>query len=184
MVVNTILANQKGQSLLEVLILIPFLFMFVGLLYKVTMATQMAIVNTQYARSQIYVLTANSPEYPRLQFRLRQNPPMFAYNNEDRMILGVADPTALTSSSGQEGAIEPIPQTQKIGRNNPTVPGSNATGELGAGGKRTELRVRGTSGICTQLNAIANKQPMNNVPSGYNTRWPFGVSVCQYEGVI
>ena len=162
--------NNKGQSLLEVLILLPFLFMFVGVLYKITMATQMAIVNTQYARSQVYVLTANSPEYPRLEFRL--NPTMFAAKHEDRMVLGVADPKALTSSTGLEGKLEPVPQTQKIGRIGSTATGSSDRGEVL---KRTEVRVRNTSGICTQLNAV---------PTASNKRWPFGATVCQYEGMI
>ena len=175
------LKNKKGQSLLEVLILIPFLFMFVGSLYKINMAAQMAIVNTQYARSQIYILTANSPEYPRLQFRLF--PTMFANGKQDRMILGVADPKAITSSSGLEGKIEPMPQTQKIGRTGNTVVGSSDTGEVS---KRTEVRVRNTSAICTQLNSAADKMPMNetNIQSLVSKRWPFGISVCQYEGVI
>jgi len=173
--------NKKGQSLLEVLILIPFLFMFVGLLYKVTMATQMAIVNTQYARSQIYVLTANSPEYPRLQFRLSGS--MFAFNNQDRMVLGVADPKALSSSAGQEGTIEPMPQIQKIGRTGTTVAGNTDRGEVS---KRTEIRVRNTVGICTQLNAVSKGKPMDeqNILSLGSQRWPFGNSVCQYEGII
>ena len=171
--ITSIGIDEKGQSLIEVLILIPFLFMFVGLLYKVNMATQMAIVNTQYAHSQVYVLNANSPEYPRLQFRLSQAPPMFAYNSQDRMLLGVADPTVLPVTT----AIPPVPQTQKIGRNSTTVGGSSDSGELPAGGKRTELRVRNTSGICTQLNMLSK-----SIPSGLNDRWPFHVSVCQYQG--
>lgn len=173
--------NKKGQSLLEVLILVPFLFAFVGLLYKITMVTQMAIVNTQYARSQIYVLTANSPEYPRLGFRWLPN--MFAFNNQDRMILGVADPEALGTSSGLEGKLDPIPQTQNIARNNSTTLGSSDRGEVT---KRTLVRVRNTTGICTQLNAVANKRPMDEqqIPSLASKRWPFGMSVCQYEGII
>ena len=174
-------ANKKGQSLLEVLILVPFLFSLVGLLYKITMATQMSIVNTQYARSQIYVLTSNSPEYPRLQ--LRWNPKMFAFNNQDRMILGVADPKALGSSSTQDGSLEPMPQTQKIGKTGSTVTGSSDRGEVS---KRTEIRVRNTVGICTQLNAVANGKPMDdqNIPGLVSKRWPFGKNVCQYEGII
>jgi len=182
MVADRKIIGKKGQSLLEVLILLPFLFMFVGLLYKVNMATQMAMVNSQYARSQIYVLTGNSPEYPRLQFRV--NPTMFAGAQQDRMVLGVADPTAITSSNGQTGQIDPIPQIQQIGRNQMTVMGSNDSGELGNSGKRTALRVRDTMAICTQLNATPGKLPLNdvNIPSLGSQRWPFGMSVCQYQG--
>jgi hypothetical protein len=177
--------NRKGQSILEVLILIPFLFAFVGVLYKITMAVQMAIVNTQYARSQIYVLTSNSPEYPRLQFRLSRGSSvkMFAFNKQDRMVLGVADPKALTSSAGQDGSMEPLPQIQSIGRSGRTESGSSDRGEVT---KRTDVRVRNTVGICTQLNAVALEKPMDetNIPSLGSKRWPFGNTVCQYGGMI
>lgn len=178
---NMIIGNEEGQSLLETLILVPFLFAFVGILYKITMATQMAIVNAQYARSQVYVLTSNSPEYPRLQFRWR--PGMFAFNNQDRMILGVADPKALSTSAGLEGTIEPMPQTQKIGRIGSTVSGSTDRGEVT---KRTEVRVRNTAAICTQLNAVAKQKPMDEtfIPSLVAKRWPFGQEVCQYGGIL
>lgn len=174
---SALLMNEEGQSILEILILVPFLFMFVGLLYKITMATQMAINNTQYARSQIYVLTANSPEYPRLEFRW--NPGMFAAKGQDRMVLGVADPKALTTSAGQEGTIEPMPQTQKIGRIGSTVTGNTDRGEVN---KRTEIRVRNTVGICTQLNSkpLSDAQVSENVKK----RWPFGIDVCRYGGMI
>ena len=175
------LQNEQGQSLLETIILLPFLFMLVAVLYKMMMATQMAIANTQYARSQLYVLTANSPEYPRLEFRLSST--MFAAANQDRMILGVSDPSALTSSSGQDGTIEPVPQQQNIVRAGSTVKGSSDRGEVQ---KRTLIRIRNTAGICTQINAVAKKFPMNeqNIPSLASKRWPFGISVCQYGGMI
>ena len=183
MVANQIIRtalDETGQGLLEVIFLIPFLFMFVGLLYKINMAAQMAIVNTQYARSQIYVLTANSPEYPRLEFRL--SPTMFANNQQDQMILGVSDPSAITGS-GAGNTIDPVPQTQKIGRLGSNSKGSDDSGENIT--KRTEIRVRDTSAICTQLNAVANKQPMNekNIQGLGSQRWPFNMQVCQYKGI-
>lgn len=173
--------NEKGQSLLEVIFLVPFLFMFVALLYKIQMAIQMAIVNTQYARSQVFVLTANSPEYPRLQFRTF--PKMFSGGNQDRMVLGVADPESLAASEGSDGTIEPMPQTQKINRLGSTVMGSSDRGEVA---KRTELRIRNTAGICTQLNSAGSKTPMNEqtILNLGAQRWPFGTTVCRYEGIL
>lgn len=169
--------DEKGQSLLEVLLLVPFLFMFVGLLYKMTMATQMAIVNAQYARSQVYVLTSNSPEYPRLQHRW--NPTMFATVGQHRMVLGVSDPSALTTSTGQEGTLEPTPQTQNIARNDADLKGSSDRGEVS---KRTVVRVRNTAAICTQLNQVPLSD--NSVSDIVSKRWPFGIKVCQYGGMI
>ena len=184
MVANSIgrhcIANEEGQSVLEIVFILPVLFLFVALLYKVTMAIQMGIVNTQYARSQVYVLTANSPEFPRLQFRW--SPSTFAAKEQDRMVLGVADPTSLQrQAKGATSTLEPVPQVQKIARLGTEVKGSTDRGEVKL---RNEIRVRNTSGICTQLNSVGGKTPMTpeTIPSLQSKRWPFGGSVCQYAG--
>ena len=173
-----IIQNRKGQSLLEVLFVIPILLLFVGLLFKVNMAVQMAINNTQYARSQVFVLTANSPNYPRLGFTY-YNTTVFAGNEQDRLVMGVSDPSAL--SGNNNGKIDPIPQTQKIGRSVTTVKGSTDSGEVKL---RNEIRVRNTSAICTQINAIGKGKPMTakNIPELGAQYWPFKMSVCQYNG--
>lgn len=158
--------DAKGQSILEVIFVLPFLFLFVTVLFKLNLAMQTSINNAQYARSQLFVLTANSPEYPRIEFR--NNGIMFKAVNEDLMILGVADPTSVTASVS--GAIDPIPQTQKIDSTGKKVIGSNEPGEQA---KRNEIRVRNTAGICTQ---------MNNPPLTGADRWPFKQTVCQYGG--
>jgi hypothetical protein len=156
---------EKGQTLLEVTFLLPFLLLFVILLYKIMIASQMSIVNSQYARSQVYVLLSNNSDYPRIYFR--KLPSMFIAKDQDRMILGVADPKAASPDT----SIEPMPQLYSISRKGTSVPGSNDTGEVKL---RTEVRVRNTSGICTQL---------NDLPNGSNKRWPFGGEVCQYKGI-
>jgi len=172
------LSDERGQTILEVIFVLPFLFLFVGLLFKVNMAIQMAINNTQYARSQLYVLTSNSPEYPRIQFRF-SGPRSFVVQEQDRMVLGVADPENIDFSGGEE--IQPEPQIQKIGRAKPSVRGSNDRGEVK---KRLAIRVRNTAAICTQLNSISSKVGMTseNIPALKAKRWPFGERVCQYKG--
>jgi hypothetical protein len=178
MVAKTI-NNQKGQSILEVVFVLPFLFLFVGMLYKVNMAIQMALNNTQYARSQIYVLTANSPEYPRYEIRFNWN--LFAQNQQDRMVLGVSDPKALASATANEDSIQPLPQSSKINRVGTTVKGSQERGEVEL---RNEIRVRNTSAICTQLNSTGPKRPWTseNIRELGSQRWPFRQEVCQYNG--
>ncbi len=160
--------NEKGQSILEVVFVLPFLFLFVGLLFKLNLSIQSAINNQQFARSQIYVLTANSPEYPRLSFRLSTT--LFKAAKQDQMVLGVADPTGIAQASGNDTDIDPIPQIQKIGRNS-TVRGSDDRGDQA---KRSDIRIRNTAALCTQI---------NNVPTGTSERWPFKQSVCQYAGM-
>lgn len=162
--------DAKGQSIVEVILLLPFLFLFVTVLFKLNIVAQMSINNAQYARSQLFSLTGNSPEYPRIGFRLRDN--MFKKQNQDLMILGVSDPTAIRAAeyAADEGVskIDPIPQTEKLDKKGTNIKGSQDAGEQT---KRNEIRVRNTASICTQI---------NNVPQLGTTRWPFGQTVCQY----
>ncbi len=170
--------DAKGQSLLEVVIILPFLFTLVILLFRFNMAIQMAINNVQFARSQVYVLAGNSPEYPRLQFRTEGY--TFYKRRTDLMVLGVADPKAIDEATNNDSEMPPIPQIQKIGKTN--LPGATTT--RGEGMPRSEVRVRGTSAICTQTNGIAGSKPYNSryIPSLGTRRWPFGTLPCQYEG--
>ncbi len=173
------LKNEEGQSILEVVFMLPILFLFVSLLYRMNLAAHVAINNIQYARSQMFLLTGNSPEYPRLSFREGT----FVPQQQDRMLLGVSDPSALTSSNFNGTEMEPIPQIQTIGRNNPTVKGSDERGEVA---NRTAIRVRNTTAICTQLNTAdtKTKSPMDpdHITALQAQRWPFKQKVCQYFG--
>jgi len=175
--------DAKGQSILEILIVLPFLFIMVGMLVRFNLGIQMAINNIQYARSQLYVLAGNSPEYPRLSFRMKTNPSdgglKFADQEQDMMLLGVSDPSALTEVSNAE-SMPAIPQIQRITRKG-VVGGSEEGGEPAA---RTSIRVRETSAICTQMNSISPKIGFdsNGVLALKNQRWPFRKLVCQYEG--
>lgn len=153
--------------MLELMFMLPLLFGFAVILYKVTMVMQVSINNAQYARSQIYVLTRNSPEFPRLG--LRRDPSMFAGGKQDRMVLGVAD---IDTGAG-ESKIEPIATKIDISRTSSTAKGSSEAGENIK--NRTKVRIRNTMAICTQLNVV---------PDTSNERWPFKNTVCRYEGMI
>ena len=166
--------DAKGQSILEVVVVLPFLFTFVGLLYKFNMGIQIAINNLQYSRSQLYILTANSPEYPRLQFR-HFAPNIFKETDQELMILGVADPSAINGAD-----IDPIPQINRISRVG-GIKGSDQSGEVS---KRTDVRIRDTTGICTQMNGVSPKVPYSadGVRGLKSQAWPFKKLVCQYSG--
>jgi hypothetical protein len=173
------LQNENGQSILEVVLLLPFLFAFVAFLYKMDMAAQMSINNVQFVRSQTYILTANSPEYPRFDFRF--TPGGFVAMQQDRMVLGVSDPSALQSANRDQTKLDPIPQIQKV-----TQKGVNGSDALGEVTNRTDIRIRSTASICTQLNsADGAKAPMlpENIPAIASARWPFGQAVCRYQGL-
>jgi Tfp pilus assembly protein PilV len=178
---SRIVKNRSGQSILEVLFVLPMLFLFVGVLYRISMAVQMGINNTQYARSQVYVLAANSPEYPRLEMRWSST--LFAAMNQDRMVLGVSDVSVIDSNTRTDtSTLDPVPQTQKIARSGTEIKGSEERGEQKM---RNTIRVRNTSGICTQLNSVGGKQVMDSdgITSILSKRWPFGFKeACQYAG--
>ncbi len=165
--------QEDGQSILEIVFILPFLFLCVGLLYRMNMAIQMSIANVQHARSQIYVLAMNSPEYPRLGFRKSHTSvKMFSAASEDRMVLGVADPSAVSGSS-----VDPIPQIETVARTGSAVLGSSEPGEVK---QRTKIRIRSTSAICTQLNQGFLEE---NSALGFSSkRWPFGMNPCRYGG--
>jgi hypothetical protein len=174
--------DAKGQSILEIMVVLPFLFILVGMLFRFNLGIQMAINNIQYARSQVYVLTANSPEYPQLRFRQRigssDQSRKFADTEQDLMVLGVSDPSALAEASEGE-SMPAIPQQQKIVRAG--VPGGSE--EEGEPSTRTTIRVRETSAICTQMNSVAPKVNFDSVGvvGLKNLRWPFRKLACQYN---
>ncbi len=172
--------DAKGQSILEIVVVLPFLFILVGMLFRLNMGLQMAINNVQFSRSQLYVLTANSPEYPRLSFRHKFPgfPRPFSDMEQDMMVIGVSDPSVLTSGP-DDGIMPAIPQKQKITRAG-VAGGSEDAGEVE---KRTNVRVRETSAICTQMNSINKGVGFDSfgVTALKGNRWPFGKLVCQYE---
>jgi hypothetical protein len=166
--------DAKGQSILEVILFLPFLFLLVGLLVKMNTGIQMAINNSRYARAQLFVLMNNSAEYPRIQLRNNR----LVKNAHDMLVVGVSDPQAIEEAAS-DGDMPAIPQVQRIV--DKRAVGSNERGEVRT---RTEVRIRGTAAICTQSNSVGKGVPMNsvNITRLVNKRWPFGNLACQYDG--
>ncbi len=165
---------DEGQSILEVILFLPFLFILVGLLIRMNTGIQMAINNARYARAQLFVLTNNSPEYPRLQLRKSR----LVKNAHDMLVVGVSDPLAIEEAAS-DGDMPAIPQIQSIG--NKKSRGSNERGEVRS---RTDVRIRGTAAICTQSNSVTKGTAMDSlqVTALANQRWPFRKMACQYDG--
>jgi hypothetical protein len=165
---------EEGQSILEVILFLPFLFILVGLLIRMNTGIQMAINNARYARAQLFVLTNNSPEYPRLQLRSNR----LVKNAHDMLVVGVSDPEAIEEAAS-DGDMPAIPQIQSIA--NKKARGSSERGEVKS---RTDIRIRGTAAICTQSNSVTKGTPIDSVQvmALGNKRWPFGKMTCQYDG--
>jgi hypothetical protein len=174
--------DVKGQGTLEVVMVMPLLFMLVILLFRFNMGIQMAINNVQYARSQLYMLAAHSPEYPRIGLRHSTTNPKRSFygRNIDMMVLGVADPKAIDEADAANDGMPPIPQVQPIGKKD--LPGAST--EEGEGHLRAEVNVRETSAICTQKNGVNAGSPYdsNGILALGSQRYPFGKMPCQYEG--
>lgn len=180
----------SGQSVVELILLFPVLFVFASLMYKTNMASQVAINNAKFVRSQLFILTGNSAEYPRLQFRFQLfgKGRSFAAQNHSRMLVGIADPSEAQKYDDDDVELRPIPAMIDIRRNRGALSGSEDVGEPN---RRTNVRLRNTASICTQFNSAqqGNKardwtpdlvRDMSNEDG--TRRWPFGNNtVCKYE---
>jgi hypothetical protein len=179
-----ILNSESGQGLVEVILVIPLFFLMVGILYHVNLAAQVAINNVQYARTQLFQLASNQPEYPRMEWRRPPNSSasMDKYGHS-MVILGVNDPSAAVAA--EEGdALEPIPTEENIARSGTQTPGSDAPGEVE---RRTKVRIRTTVAICTQASATKSNGKWTAInPQAFprNVRWPLyaGGTPCTYGG--
>src|SRR5947209_8462468 len=99
-------SDNRGQSVLEFLFMLPIMVALTMMLVKVNTAIQVSIVNQQYARAQALWLTFNSPIYPALVSRMANFLPR-AFN---QMIIGVSDNLAVPTG------YEPKAMEQKINR--------------------------------------------------------------------
>lgn len=137
--------SQRGQSTIEVLIVLPLFLALIGLTLKVNQAIQVSLVNQQYARAQALRLAGNSPVFPELRFRLQAGTNDFANGTIDRMIIGVSDDIP----SNAQGSFQPTATTQVINRQGKDTTGDPSQEEPTL---RGNLRVRTTVALCTQYN--------------------------------
>ena len=138
-------ANEHGQSTVEILIALPLFLTLIGLTIKANQAIQVSLVNQKYARSQALTLAANSPVFPELKFRLESDRNDFARGTIDRMIIGVSDDIP----GATQGTFRPTATTQVINRIGKDTT-SNPDQEEPV--LRGNIRVRTNVALCTQYN--------------------------------
>jgi hypothetical protein len=135
------LGDDRGQSVLEFLLMLPMMVGLVVILVKVNTTIQISIVDQQYSRAQALWLTFSSPVYPLLRIREGQ----LTKKKYNQMVLGVSDNAA---PAGNE-PYEPLASTHYIARKK---------GEADNGDKeakeRALVRVRNTVTLCTQPNVV------------------------------
>jgi hypothetical protein len=90
-----VVSHQEGQSLVEFLLALPFLFFITILMIKINTVIQYSIVNQRYVRETAVFSTASSP-YTRIDFMKE-----IAQIGENRIVMGVAqDPIPANVTSG------------------------------------------------------------------------------------
>lgn len=132
--------NERGQSLLEVLLALPVLLSLFLILVRSNTAIQMSIVNQKYARAQALYLAQNSSYYPRRDFT--EGPAFVRPGNEhNRMTMGVAD-----NVFGEGPDQEPVASSYRI------TPKPNQaldpSGDIDAE-RISQVRVYNTVALCT-----------------------------------
>ncbi|OFZ19708.1 MAG: hypothetical protein A2X94_16775 [Bdellovibrionales bacterium GWB1_55_8] len=144
-------AGEKGQSLLEFLLLLPVLLGLVSMMVKANTAIQVSIVNQQYARAQALFLTYNSPVFP--QNRLRQE--SLTGRGYNQMVIGV-------SADKVEDASTPVATVQQVARKG--VQGNENSAEEPE--LRAAVRVRTNVVLCTQQNVLADGKAILRLGGG------------------
>ena len=149
--IDEVCANERGQSVLEFIFMLPILLGLIVVMVRTNTAIQMSIVNQRYAREQATWLTFNSPYYPRLSFRKEGSAEdQFIKTGFNRMVIGMAD-QPVDDTGGTAVAV-----TQVVARD---------TGAAASDGPaqaqpedRSKVRIRTTVALCTQTNVVVTPQ--------------------------
>jgi hypothetical protein len=145
--------DERGQSLLEFLLMFPMLLALVVVLVRVNTAIQISIVNQQYARAQALFIAYNSPQFPRLDSRMAN----LVKKEYSQMIIGVSE-NAPPSREDGGGKYNPKAASQNVARRK-VAEGEDAEGDL-----RALVRIRDTVTICTQSNFVNGQQGLVPLP--------------------
>ena len=87
--------DVKGQSIVELILMMPVMIGIAVLTMRVNTAIQVSIVNQQYSRAQALFLTYNSAVYPPLKLRL----PELQGKKYNQMLIGISDEHVGASSA-------------------------------------------------------------------------------------
>jgi hypothetical protein len=144
---TTVVSNEGGQSVIELLVMLPLLLALTLLVVKINTAIQISIVNQKYARGRTLFLAHNSPVYPsRFKGNGTGNGLAVTELEEkgyNRMVVGVsANPI-----SEEEGSTTPVATTFMVARSRNTATGSNE--DKAEPDRRSLVRVRTTVALCT-----------------------------------
>ncbi|MBN21627.1 MAG: hypothetical protein CL678_10110 [Bdellovibrionaceae bacterium] len=143
-----IIKNDKGQSMIELMVLLPVVIGTLSFLIKTNSAIQVSINNQQYARAQILIYMSNSSNYPRVQ-DISSWEAEGGGINRSKMVFGVSDNIFSSDADIEpEAVISPIVTKD-------AEQGSRDTGTEDVK-VRGKIRVRTTVALCAPLHFVAN----------------------------
>ncbi len=157
---KTSVRDQRGQSLLEFVLVLPMLLGLSTVLLRVNSAMQMSIVNQQYARAQALGLADHSSNYPSLRFTGN-----FVGNKLNQMLIGVSDNIAGPN-------YVPKASVQTVARK----PGLGSLEEKREPTLRGDVRIRTSVLLCTQSYVLADGTPLMTFQLGGSGARPANIS--------
>lgn len=155
------LACERGQSLLEFLILLPIFIGIFVLMLKVNAATQISIVNQKYTRSTLLFMTFNHPWLVKRSIPVVGGGTSFGTENAvsaqgyNRLTMG------LSEEVNTGGNYVPSATTLLIARNDKVIKGKTKdSDEKTEPTDRAYVRIRNTTTICLPLSFSDKKNPV------------------------
>ena len=167
--------DESGQSLIEVLFLMPLVVVVVVLLYRSNAAIQMSIVNQKQLRGQALYVAMNSPTYPDLQMR-RSGESSMERVGYSAFVMGVTD----DPTSDARGQLNAVAQVQAFGRPGRRIRGDTDCSEADPT-SRSKICLKTAIEFCTQINAIPGTSGVTRYPDGLgeNMQSAMGSAFCR-----
>ncbi len=135
-----LIKNERGQALLEFVLMLPMVMAFFWYTLKVNVAVNKSIVAQTHLRSQLFLKLLNHRDYP-VTDEYQSNP-----SNRSVYYMGVSDNVTTNTR-----AFSPAPIVKLgIGTKPKVFPGTrDEAGEAESDWLRQNVRIRSAFGICT-----------------------------------
>lgn len=168
-----LLGDESGQSMIEMLFMLPLVTLVVVLVYRANAAIQMSIVNQKFVRGQALYVAMNSPTYPDLSARRTGNKSMEKKGFQG-FVVGMSD-----SVGEADGKIIPTAQGAPFARPGRPVRISDCNDPDPS--ERSAVCLKTTIEICTQINAVQAGTAVLSYPDGLqeNMQSTLGASLCR-----
>lgn len=141
--------DEKGQSIIEFIFMMPVLVGLFVLMYRFNSAIQISIVNQRYMRSHMLGINFNSPVYPQRSLISASFANTGAKTNQ--FVMGVSEDTWFADDGETVEKHSPQVMKQLIARSKNKM-GPDPENEEPE--RRGNVRIRSTIAMCTQSNVV------------------------------